>query len=413
MSNGRSDQARARIATVAIAILVAACAPSSNLGPSPSTSRSSTPSDIPSPTGSAAPASEPAPTPPMGWQPAAPMVYPRIDFRSVLLTDGTLLAVGDDRCGIAGAYEGSERTEIYDPATDRWTEVGSLNKPRGVPQLVALPDGAAMVLGGVNEQDEGFSSTKVYSPSDRLWSPGPLMIRAGVNAAVALTDGTVIAVVGEETEVLDPGAAAWRRSTPPPPKLFVERLLLLADGEVLAVGSNDNEDRDPVYLTFDPDRETWTPIAAASSSRNDVIALDDGSILVVGSGDDGIGVERYDRATDRWVSGAPMATGRYLSQVTPLNDGRVMVAGGIVIQSGVVDEEVTDTTEIHDPAADTWTPGPPLLAPRERGHAMTLPDGSVLVYGGHGPWVQPPSPDTGSTECPPPIAESERLYVVP
>ncbi len=44
---------------------------------------------------------------------------------------------------------------------------------------------------------------------------------------------------------------------------------------------------------------------------------------------------------------------------------------------------------------------------------MSPPDGSVLVYGGHGPWSPPPSPDTGSTECAPPIAETERLYVVP
>ena len=410
MSQGRStDRARARLVTVTIAIVVAACTPASNVGRSPSTSTpSSTPRDLPSPAGSADPTSEPTPTAPSGWQPAAPMVYPRIDFRSVLLTDGTLLAVGDDRCGMAGAHEGSERAEIYDHAADRWTEVGSLNKPRGGPQLVALPEGSAMVLGGVNEQDEEFSSTKVYSPTDRTWSPGPLMIRAGIYAAVSLADGTVISVGRGGTEILDAGATAWRRSTPPP-KVFIEQLFLLADGVVLAVGTNDNEDRDAAFLTFDPDRETWTSLAAPSTYRSDVITLDDGSIVVVGSGDAGTGVERYDRASDRWVPGAPMSRGRYDAQVTRLTDGRVLVAGGSTISG----DDATDTTEIYDPGADTWTPGPPLLAPRQRGHAMSLPDGSVLVYGGHGPWSPPPSPDTGSTECAPPIAETERLYVVP
>jgi hypothetical protein len=410
VAQGRSiDQVRARLVTIAIAIVVAACTPASNVGRSPSMSTpSSTPGEVPSPTGSTAPTSEPEPTVPTGWQQAAPMVYPRIDFRSALLTDGTLLAVGDDRCGIAGAYQGSERTEIYDPTADRWTEVGSLNKPRGGPQLMALPDGGAMVLGGVNEQDEEFSSTKVYSPNDRTWSDGPLMIRAGIYAAVALADGTVISVGRGGTEVLDPGATGWRRSTPPP-KVFIERLFPFADGLVLAVGTNDNEDRDAAFLTFDPSRETWTSIAAASSYRSDVITLEDGSILVVGSGDNGTGVEHYDRAADRWVAGAPMSRGRYEAQVTRLADGRVLVAGG----SSASGEDATDTTEIFDPGADTWTPGPPLLAPRQRGLAMSLPDGSVLVYGGHGPWSPPPSPDTGSTECPPPIAETERLYVVP
>jgi hypothetical protein len=341
------------------------------------------------------------------------MAYPRIDFRSVLLTDGTLLAVGDDWCGLlGGAVEGSERAEIYDPATDRWTEVGSLNKPRGVLQLVAQPDGAAMVLGGVNEEDQEFSSTKIYSPSDRTWRPGPLMIRAGVYAAVALADGTVISVGLGGTETLDPGSADWRRSTPPP-KVFIERLLLLADGLVLAIGRNDNEDSDAAFLLFDPDREAWTSIAPAASYRSDVIALDDGSILAIGTADSGTRVERYDRGADRWEGAAPKGTASYSAQATRLNDGRVLVAGGTLIKAGVTDEEVTGTTEIYDPKSDTWTIGPPLRAPRQRGYAMTLPDGSVLVYGGHGPWSQPPSPDTGSTECPPPIADTERLYVVP
>jgi hypothetical protein len=336
------------------------------------------------------------------------MIHPRIDFRSALLTDGTLLAVGDDQCGLAGAYPGSERTEIYDPTADRWTEVGSLNKPRGGPQLMALPDGGAMVLGGVNEQDEEFSSTKIYSPSDRTWSDGPLMIRAGIYAAVALADGTVISVGRGGTEILDAGTTSWRRSTPAP-KVFIEQLFPFADGGVLAVGTNDNEDRDGAFLTFDPNRETWTTIAAASSYRSDVIILDDGSILVVGTGDDVNGVERYDRAADRWAAGAPMSLGRYEALVTRLADRRVLVAGG----TSASGDDATDTTEIYDPASDVWTPGPPLLAPRQRGHAMTLSDGSVLVYGGHGPWSPPPSPDTGSTDCAPPIAESERLYVVP
>jgi hypothetical protein len=348
------------------------------------------------------------------------MVYPRIDFPSALLSDGALLAVGDNGCGMAGAVEGSERAEIYDSTTDLWTEVGSLNKPRGVPELVALRDGTAMVLGGVNENDEGFSSTKVYSPVDRTWSPGPLMIRAGVNAAVALADGTVIAVVGDGTEILDPGASAWRRSTPPP-KVFIERLFLLADGLVLAVGSNDNEDRDAAFLTFDPRRDRWARIAAASSYRSDVVTTDHGTILSLGQDEGGSLVERYDPRADEWTPTARMRDGRVRAQVARLADGRVLVAGGMSVSSRAVDggysvteDGVSDTTEIYDPGSDTWTGGPRLLSPRQAGYAIALPDGSVLVYGGYAAEApSEPSPDTGTGECPPPIPETERLYVVP
>jgi Kelch motif protein len=393
-----------------LVLLVAACGGTPS-APSPTPSQAPTPPSA-SPEPSVEPSANPVPsTPPSGWQPAAPMVHPRILFHSVLLTDGTMLAVGDDGCGLAGANKGSEITEVYDPTADSWTQVGSLNKPRGGLQLMALPDGAAMVLGGVNEQDEEFSSTKIYSPIERGWSDGPLMIRAGVYAAIATADGMVISVGLGGTEILEPGAKAWRRSAVPP-KVFVERMFLLADGLVLAVGSNDNEDRDAAFLTFDPDRETWKRLAAPPSYRSDVVPLDDGSVLAVGTDDTGTRVERYERAADRWVTVAPIDTGRYGAQITRLTEGRVLVAGGTVTKAGSSAEVATDTTEIYDPASDTWKPGPSLLAPRERGYAMTLADGSVLVYGGHATWSQPPSPDTGS-DCPPPIAETERLYAVP
>jgi hypothetical protein len=345
------------------------------------------------------------------------MVHPRIDFRSVLLTDGTLLAVGDDGCVTAGAAQGSERAEVYDPATDKWTEVGSLNKPRGVPQLVALPDGTAMVLGGVNEGDVPFSSTKIFSPRDRTWSEGPLMIRADVQAAIATTDGTIVSVGVEGTEILDRGGTAWRRSTPPP-KVFVGRLFQLADGVVLAVGENDNEDRDPAFLTFDTRRETWGHLPAAQSYRSDVVTLDDGSILSLGQDEGGSRVERLESLSADWTATAPMRDGRIRAQVAVLADGRVLVAGGMSISSQAVDggysvteDGVSDATEIYDPTSDTWTPGPRLIAPRQSGFAMTLPDGSVLVYGGYVTW--PESQDTGSIHCPPAIPETERLYVVP
>ena len=348
------------------------------------------------------------------------MGHPRIAFRSALLRDGTLLTVGDDGCGLVGARPGSELAEIYDPTADTWTKVGSLNKARGYGQLVALPDGSAMVLGGVNAADEEFSSTKLYAPIAQTWSDGPLLHSAGVYAAVALPDGRIVSVGLGGTEILDPGRPAWRRSTAAP-KVFIERMFTLPEGKVLAVGSNDNEARDAAFLTFDPGDGMWKRLAAPSSYRSDVVVLDGGLILVVASDESGTGSERYDVAADRWSDTAPMTTGRAQAQVTRLDDGRVLVAGGVSriqkpAEEGPIydDGPVLDTTEIYDPATDTWTPGPKLLTPRQRGYAMTMPDGSVLVYGGYGATPPgTPAPDTGTEDCPPPIAATERLYLAP
>jgi hypothetical protein len=349
------------------------------------------------------------------------MVHPRLGFQATLLADGTVLAVGDDGCITAGAVPGSERAEVYDPATDRWTEVGSLNKPRAALALVPLADGGAMVLGGLNTDDEPFSSTKVYSPADRAWSNGPLMVRAGAVDAVTLDNGAVVAAQSGETEILAPGAAAWRRSAPPPRTVFVLGLALGPKGSVIAIGERDDEDRGPLLLRFDPEREAWQEFLAPVARPPAVIAIGD-DLLVFWDDMAGSHVARYDVATETWLDTPQLAEGRVRMQMTLLHDGRVLVAGGaaILVESLAEGNTVTEgpalaTTEIYDPASNTLTAGPPLLAPRQGGNAVTLADGSVLVFGGFD--EVPPGEGNGDTgdpgPCPEPLTSTERLVVGP
>jgi hypothetical protein len=349
------------------------------------------------------------------------MVHPRLAFQTALLADGTVLAVGDDRCITAGAVPGSERAEIYDPATDRWTAVGSLNKPRAAFALVPLADGGAMVLGGLNADDEPFSSTKIYSPADRTWSDGPLMVRAGAVDAVTLADGTVVAAQSGDTEILEPGAREWRRSTPPPRTAFVLGLEAGPGGSVIAIGERDDEDRGPLLLRFDPQRESWREFLAPVARPPALIAIGD-DLLVLWDDMAGSHVARYDAATETWHDIPRPAEGRVRMQLTLLHDGRVLMTGGaaMVVQSLAEGNTVTEgpalaTTEIYDPAANTLTAGPSLLAPRQGGHAVTLADGSVLVFGGYD--EVPPDEGNGDTgdpgPCPEPLTSTERLVVGP
>ena len=401
-------------------LVLAACNAQVPVGPSPARPSSSVADSSP-PLASAV---SPSPTPalPIGWQPAAPMVYPRSVFNAIVLTDGTPLAVGDDDCeGTYGPLAGSERSEIYDPSADRWIEVGSLNKPRSRFVLIPLPAGAAMVLGGSNQDEESFSSTKLYSPEERTWSPGPQMLDIPVQGAAALPDGRVVAVAGGDTQILDIGASAWR-PVEASPELSIERLVALADGRILAIGEIPLIGTDLVI--FDPEREAWSQFPTPSSVPPwfDLIALSDGSTFHIGSDEGGSRVERYDPTVDRWSDAAPMREGRVRPQMTQLADGRVLVAGGMSIEArpveggtGVFEVAGLDSTEIYDPASDSWAPGPRLNASRQAGFAAVLSDGSVLVYGGMVPSVMSDGEfETGQPgACPAPVAETERLYVVP
>jgi hypothetical protein len=149
-----------------------------------------------------------------------------------------------------------------------------------------------------------------------------------------------------------------------------------------------------------------------------MVALPDGSILAIGDDEGGAHIQRYDASTKRWVEPKQMSQPRVRPQLTLLSDGRVLAAGGVELKVDTVEggTSVTEgaplaTTEIYDPATDTWSAGPALLSPRQAGHAITLPDGSVVVFGG---FVESPpgddNPDTGTPgPCSTPLATTERL----
>jgi hypothetical protein len=101
------------------------------------------------------------------------MLRARTGFDSVGLGDGSVLGVGDDAACLPGPAEpGSETAERYDPATDTWTAAESLNKPRKSFATVVTQDGRALVLGGTNDEDQLFSSTKLFDPGTGRWSDG-------------------------------------------------------------------------------------------------------------------------------------------------------------------------------------------------------------------------------------------------
>jgi hypothetical protein len=322
----------------------------------------------------------------------------RVGFDAVVLGDGSVLAVGDDyACNPGPAASGSERAEVYEPADDRWIEVESLNKPRKLPATIALQDGSAMVIGGINAEDVSFSSTKIFSPTTRTWTDGPLLdVARGQPLAATLEDGRVLvaseAAVDETssittTEIYDPSVGTWSRAaTLNGPHLL--GLLPLADGRVLGFGT---EFEVSVWLEiFDPKRDTWTSIEPPEFTHWNLeyVALNDGGILAVGgwvnTEVDRLPadlVERYDPRQNRW-SEVPMTTPRVDATAVRLADGRVLVAGGYV-GDGFANSQAVASVELFDPASGRWTTMPDLLEARYDATAVVLGDGSVLLMGGY------------------------------
>jgi hypothetical protein len=406
-----------------VVALVAACG-----GPTPtSPPSSSVPPTTAGPSSSPTiqPSTSPSSSPAVRVERAAPMLRARTGFDSVVLGDGSVLAVGDDVACLPGPAEpGSERAERYDPVTDTWTEAESLNKPRKTFATVRLADGRALVIGGLNPEEVSYSSTKLFDPATGTWTDGPLLdVARDDPAAATLTDGEVVvtsATLFGETdttstaEMLEPGADAWANLRPIQ-GLAIRTLIPLADGRVMGIG--DGFETDLAIVLFDPagDR-SWQSIDSPTVVRQPrVVPLEGGDVLAFGYEDLAIGrspssrVERFDASTNTWSEVAPMSTPREGAIIATLADGRLLVAGGATTTDIEPEARALATTEIYDPADDSWIAGPDLLEPRKDGYALLLTDGSVLIHGGDASF----NVDGDVPWCPEPMTSTERVYLGP
>ena len=76
-----------------------------------------------------------------------------------------------------------------------------------------------------------------------------------------------------------------------------------------------------------------------------------------------------------------MARGRHLHSATLLPDGQVLVAGGLVLDTGYY--VPVGTAERFDPATNSWRSQSQLISPTDRPVAVLLPSEQVLLVGGY------------------------------
>ena len=165
---------------------------------------------------------------------------------------------------------------------------------------------------------------------------------------------------------------------------------LLNNGRVLVVGGSENSPAFPRTLVsasaelYDPATDIWSSTGSMSVARYDhaAILLNDGRVLVVGGRGDPmtlpssgylVSTELYDPMTGTWSSTGSMTDGRYDHIATLLNNGKVLVTGGISTGSGA---------ELYDPTTRTWSIIGSMSASHYYHTATLLNNGKVLVAGG-------------------------------
>ena len=129
------------------------------------------------------------------WKSVAPMPTARAQLRLVA-AEGYLYAIG----GVSADDHSLSTVERYNPASNSWQAVASMNRERYLPGVVATSIGSKPVLVAVGglAGDEWGRSTEVYNLKTGQWRVIDAQLpsgRASVPAAVE-ADGTVLLISG-------------------------------------------------------------------------------------------------------------------------------------------------------------------------------------------------------------------------
>jgi N-acetylneuraminic acid mutarotase len=252
------------------------------------------------------------------WRMAAPLELGRSHHTATLLPNGQVLIVGGDTVSTSGTETITPSAELYDPASNSWTEVGALAVPRGDHTATMLPNGQVLITGGETQSGAGdtalTSSAEVFDAGSRTWAEtGALTTGRADHSATLLPDGRVL-VVGGQT-----------------PDSRGDRVTFIAASALrhLALAASSSAE------IYDPVTRAWTPAASLTTPRfaQTATLLTDGSVLVVGGSATADGqpvatAERYDPVANRWTA-LPMTGARVGQTATLLRDGSLLIAGGL------------------------------------------------------------------------------------
>ncbi len=252
--------------------------------------------------------------------------------------------------------------------------------------------GAGTITSGTNPMTASFMA----DPAATNWSSFQVQVDEGGSAP---DPNTATATVNVETGtwlVKDGGATAMLGSQPAAAVLANGRVLLCGGGASDASGFFTTQNTAMIY---DPATGRTVPTAPMNVARTQHTAttLNDGTVLVVGglsqSGLDPAiyldSAELYDPATGQWTltfsdpanpwgSQSLMSVPHTYHTATKLSDGRVAVIGGL--STGAIP---TGVIELYDPATGTWTANASPLTTNRWAHTATLlATGSVFIAGG-------------------------------
>ncbi len=275
------------------------------------------------------------------------LTTPRYLHTATLLPNGNVLIVGGEQTlDSYGDMGGVFTIEMYDPTSGTFSLVpGSLDNAE--PTTTLLSNGMVLL-----QAWDGSDPIQLYDPSTGVLS------NAGSSLGLPLGQ-TFTATLLNDGTVLDAGGILY---------------------------SSGNETITNVAQLFNPATETLSATGNLTTPTEYQTAtlLNTGSVLLAGGeGTSGYlsAAELYNPTAKTFSATANLALPRTSHTATLLSDGTVLVIGGQYLISQN-QGAVTGTAELYSPTNQTFTGDGSLATPRVQHTATLLNDGTVLVVGG-------------------------------
>ncbi len=312
------------------------------------------------------------------WMPGTSMGTPRFGHTATPLANGGVLVVGGS--GVLGAP--TSTVELWSMATGTWIAKAPLSVARVNHTATLMPDGRVFVVGGFGAIY--LKSTEYYDLPANSWMAGPSLVTARRSHTMTVLNNGRLLVVGgynnlgslKSAELFN--GTAWIAVASMSEARTEHTATLLDDGRVLVTGGSTMlEPESTTCEIYDPTSNMWTTTNTLNTGRSSHWAVRASNGLVRVGGPDRSS-ELYDPSTDTWWSSVSFAESRKFSTVALLPNGMTYVVGGTSNTNGDL-----ASTEFLLPNNEQRPFAGPSLAIARNKHTMNLlNDGRLLVAGG-------------------------------
>jgi len=260
---------------------------------------------------------------------------------------------------VCGGYDRGEclRTvELYDPSSNRWSQLPSMREARGRFDITVI-DGKVYAVGGCNGTTE-LATAEVYSSDNCKWMALPPLELARSNVGVCDLGGKVYVVGGwngqcgmKQCNAFDPVENKWMDIAPLNFGRY-QAAVTARLGKLYAVGGCDAWNCLNTVEVYDPETDSWDFLPPMNTARRGCgVTFYQNKLFVVG-GSDGCQAlcttEVYDFETNTWSPGPSMTSCRANTSLAVVDD-KLFAVGGF---SGKV---FLNSVEYLDPETMEWT----------------------------------------------------------